>query len=61
MRYVYAVYSSKERAERELENMFAEGLVSAGEKPRIYRRPEEWVITLADADCYGHDIYGDND
>jgi len=38
MRYVYALYRTKERAEAALEHMFAAGEVSEGEFPKIERK-----------------------
>lgn len=53
-RYTYATAKSLERANLMLENMFAEGEVSEGERPMIERRKDHkgktthYEITLAD-------------
>ncbi len=48
MEYVYAYARSLERAELLLEDMFAAGEVSEGERPRIVKRGRHWVILLRD-------------
>lgn len=54
MRYVYASYKTRERAETGLEDMFAEGEVSRGEAPRIEpkrdhrQRVVAYQVTLED-------------
>ena len=49
-RFDYAKYKSRERAELGLEDMFASGEVSEGERPKIVRRNTEngvrYFITL---------------
>lgn len=45
-RYEYGVYRSKAKAEAALEDMFADGEVSEGERPRIERKGNLYVITL---------------
>ena len=48
LRYVYAAYRSRERAEAALDGMFAIGEVLEGENPRIEirGRTKRYVITL---------------
>jgi hypothetical protein len=51
LRYDYGRFRSREKAETYLDDMFASGEVSAGERPQIERRLASnkspvWVLTL---------------
>lgn len=45
-RFVYSWHATRERAENALENYFAAGEVSPGERPAIVKRGAHWGVEL---------------
>jgi hypothetical protein len=48
-RYIYTRHTTVELACRTLEDMFATGEISEGEKPQVERRGWHWCITLVES------------
>lgn len=50
MRYVYGYYETEEKADRALDNLYADGYVSGSEWPKVFYSAhfKKWVLTLGD-------------
>ena len=48
IRYAYSYHKNQERAADALEQYYADGSVSAGERPKVERKSGFWAVTLQD-------------